>query len=597
MSKVRDSLADLENHLDRLRDQIQQLRKALQHWQTWDAEYENLKEVVTATSESCPTTVLLQIRDDFAGQVIGKAETEQVFGVPVSRSREQVLNLLDRRLDYVGRNVETLQKQLEVLENKYAAASVISYPGAKDEDDNPITDIIEELDEEDNVVSHQLKIPEDSWPLAHQALKDAGVRSLPTRPSSKQNGDTDATTPRDFTSLPTTHTKDISEKGEPVPQKQLTFPSETKSTDPSPSSILNNEHRVKAIVENAKQQESITSSEAIIPQDEDPEDAFLRQEMLAYGLSGAGEVGAIVAELQLDEGDSDYGSDQSMGDDDYEMDDTPTDDNEGDEIEEEDSYGRSTDRLVTNAYAKRMLELEKRLGIQSRFMLGSVQDEASPDSDDERVGRIMIQRDGLSSTGTPAEPTKSNLKQAGKAATRSTTKGVRFASTLDISHVDDSPSPVYPVETAKADPLSDVKEKTHRSKISIGGSSRPQSRFEKANAKTLSGGRAANGPPNAPPRFLDSQHWQETPTGPKGKTIADTLVEKPTTGNPRLIDDFDDPLAYQEVATENQRLRRKFIQREGGFLKEDESIIQPLDDDEGGRRHMSRFKAARLSKQ
>jgi unconventional prefoldin RPB5 interactor 1 len=61
--------------------------------------------------------------------------------------------------------------------------------------------------------------------------------------------------------------------------------------------------------------------------------------------------------------------------------------------------------------------------------------------------------------------------------------------------------------------------------------------------------------------------------------------------------DVDDSMLDSEVADEHQRMRRRFIQREGGFLKEDDSPVQQLDETEGGRERMSRFKAARLSRQ
>jgi unconventional prefoldin RPB5 interactor 1 len=89
---------------------------------------------------------------------------------------------------------------------------------------------------------------------------------------------------------------------------------------------------------------------------------------------------------------------------------------------------------------------------------------------------------------------------------------------------------------------------------------------------------------------------REVPTGPEGATIADKLVERETSSSVIAPDEFDDSMAHQEVADEHQRMRRKFIHREGGFLKEDESVIQPLDEADGGE-PLSRFKAARLSGQ
>ncbi|KAK5015784.1 hypothetical protein LTR16_012852, partial [Cryomyces antarcticus] len=70
--------------------------------------------------------------------------------------------------------------------------------------------------------------------------------------------------------------------------------------------------------------------------------------MLAYGLN---EVGAVVAELDLEEFSDDP-------EDDFDDEDTGDYDSS---VEEEDQYGRSTGKLVDEGYRKEMLELEKRL--------------------------------------------------------------------------------------------------------------------------------------------------------------------------------------------------------------------------------------------
>ncbi|KAK7223674.1 hypothetical protein V2G26_011677 [Clonostachys chloroleuca] len=111
-------------------------------------------------------------------------------------------------------------------------------------------------------------------------------------------------------------------------------------------------------------------------------------------------------------------------------------------------------------------------------------------------------------------------------------------------------------------------------------------------------GALPKGPLDVSPVFLD-QDRPTAPTGPEGKTIADQLVERETTpGVVPADDDLTDITLHQEIAAEHHRLRRKFIQREGGFLEEKESPTQPVDETEGGvGKRPSRFKAARLSKQ
>jgi unconventional prefoldin RPB5 interactor 1 len=47
--KVKDSFLDLERHRQLLEENIEKLRKLLRHWQTWEAEYEGLKEEILSS--------------------------------------------------------------------------------------------------------------------------------------------------------------------------------------------------------------------------------------------------------------------------------------------------------------------------------------------------------------------------------------------------------------------------------------------------------------------------------------------------------------------------------------------------------------------
>ena len=44
--KVRDSLADLERYRLQLEENINKLQASLRHWQTWEIEYEGMKEEI-----------------------------------------------------------------------------------------------------------------------------------------------------------------------------------------------------------------------------------------------------------------------------------------------------------------------------------------------------------------------------------------------------------------------------------------------------------------------------------------------------------------------------------------------------------------------
>ena len=46
MASVKDSLVDVERYRLQLEENIGKLRKSLQQWQTWEAEYEGLKEEI-----------------------------------------------------------------------------------------------------------------------------------------------------------------------------------------------------------------------------------------------------------------------------------------------------------------------------------------------------------------------------------------------------------------------------------------------------------------------------------------------------------------------------------------------------------------------
>ena len=99
----------------------------------------------------------------------------------------------------------------------------------------------------------------------------------------------------------------------------------------------------------SKPKEDLTSP--VIPLDESSEKAGLRREMVEHGLS---KVGAIVAELNIDEG---VDGETSEDEDDLRLIDVEEDKEE----DEEDRYGRSTRRVVDDRYARDMRALQKKL--------------------------------------------------------------------------------------------------------------------------------------------------------------------------------------------------------------------------------------------
>ncbi|KAM0466927.1 hypothetical protein ACHAPV_000437 [Trichoderma viride] len=600
MSDARDSLADLEKHRLRLEDNVIQLQKALQHWQTWDAEYEGLKEEVEAVTAVDEAKELQRVHGEFDGELLSRTEIDEIFGQPKLKTKEQIVNVLERRIDYVSKNIETLQKQLETAENKHAVATVISQPDATDEEGQPILDIVEELDDDDNVVSFRLNKPGETFGDVEALLKKAGISDDSS--SKAERKDTVSEKAEDQQKPSTTKEQILdsvapseppSTKSDYTPKKSVSFSEDTKSAkEPEQEPEISwRAKRVKEIMSSAKEQEDIGMQAAVIPKDESSEDAALRQQMLRYGMS---EVGAVVAELELEEGDSDED----------EVDEDFDDDFDEDEEDDEDQYGRYKGSVVTDKYRQRMLQLEQKLGIKSQSSLSQPKaDEAeSSDNDyDEGIGRILVKQEADASSPSAASkaavPMKSNLKekQIGDSESK---KGVRFASSLDIAPESEPSAPtVSDTKKDVADPLSDIVERSSSSKP-VQPPAQPAkraSRFKKANDNTDAASAVPKGPLDIRPKFMEEER-QQVPTGPEGTTIADTLVEREPAAAAIPPDEVNDTMTHQEVADEYQRMRKKFIQRDGGFLKPDESPIKPIRDEEN-EEPISRFKAARLSRQ
>ncbi|KAG6119497.1 hypothetical protein E4U13_007552 [Claviceps humidiphila] len=620
MSAATNSFIALEKHRMQLEENVEQLKKALQHWRTWDAEYEALKEEVEAIPDPCKPDDLCKIRAEFDGELLIAREIDGIFGWENSRSRDQIINVLQRRIDYVGKNVASLEKQLEAAENKYAAAMVISQPDAVDEYGQPITEILEELDDHDNVVSYRLNQPGKSLAQVQQTLEKAGVHTLSsdtsTSPKPEESGPVatqqadEAAAKSSLTPSPNRSTSAPTTTPTPSVKKSVSFSEDVQDPQPLPAKVSARAKRVDRIMKTAKEQEDINLQNAVIPEDEDEDDAELRRQMLQYSM---GQVGAVVAEIDLEEdisdnddsgvecgdNDVDEGDDNDDDDDDDEYDDD--DDYDDDEEEEEDKFGRFTGRVITDKYRRRLLELEQRLGVKSRFTEQAERDEATQSRDEPGgIGRITVNQgtDSMSSSSRPA-PTKSNLKESRDGDVEEK-KGVRFAEALDIApetEAEAESAPMHEREAPLVEPLSDIVERTTPTATSSAKPARKQSRFRAArdvNPVTESGV-IPKGPFDVPMHYVQ-QEQRTVPTGPEGSTIADKLVERDTPLSHSVIapDEFDDTMAQREVADEYHRMRRKFIQRDGGFLKEDERVIQPLDEADG-RETMSRFKAARLS--
>ncbi|KAL3427473.1 hypothetical protein PVAG01_00982 [Phlyctema vagabunda] len=583
---VKDSFLDLEKHRRLLEENIEKLRRTLRHWQTWEAEYEGLKEEILSTGPSPTRHQLEQLARAYEGDLVTKKEIEDIIGGQPPRNAEQVVNVLDRRMDYVQQNIKTVEKQLEAAEHKLAVATVISTPEVRNEEGLPLTEIIEDLDEDGNVIASRVSTPGNSKQQLLEVLHKAGVKDIPGSTPTKS-------------AIPYEGIEEQVKSPAPLPQstkKEVKFAEDTKPEINVPKSDAT--RKLEDIMAQAKELEATPSEPPIIPTDDSPEDAALRREMLQFGMS---EVGSVVAELELEDA-SDW------SDENYE-DATSTDD------DEEDSFGRSTKPVVDDELRKEMIKLEERLGLR---MMENVGQKADLDVVDEGIGRITIsgpdaavESDSISDSANKPQSALSKPEATGK----STKKSVRFSEELDVSPGPEAQQATKPKERTVA-PIGDIVERKGPAQIAA-PSAKKASRF-KASRGTTSGvvnGPFAiskmSGPPldlqpasapkafSAPIQFSPTENSaREVPTGPEGRTLAPKVVERDVISSASAAepDELDSNLLHQEVATEYHKMRNRMIQRQGGFLKEEESEIVPFTEEEGGPKKMSRFKAARLAK-
>ena len=582
---VKDSFLDLEKHRQLLEANIEKLKQSLRHWQTWEAEYEGLKEEILATEPTPNRTQLVALGRSYEGDLVTQKEIKDILG-PESRTAAQVVNLLDRRIDYVEQNVATAKKQMTAAVNKLAAATIISTPDVRNEEGLPMTEIVEELDEEGNVIASHTSTPGSARPQLLEVLKKAGVANIPDLqdPSTSDNSHT-ADPKHDNNTL-------ISQDLASTPlstKKSVHFAADVQTAD-SISEKSSMATKLDDIMKQAKQSDELNSGPPIIPTDESPEDAVLRREMLQYGMS---EVGSVVAELDIEDG-------SEWSEDDY----------DGASTDDEDQFGRTTGKVVDEELRDRMIELEQRLGV--RMMENVGQQHVEAEIVEEGIGRVTITKMAEPAQADKQTPTKDD------SATSSAKKSVRFSEDLDVS-----PAPLPPtmVDTSSAKewipaPVGDIIERTQVAEPVKSPLPKRSSRFKAMQTSTP---KVLNGPlmgtgsslpliplkPKQPKPFsqpimlpTENQEPATAPTGPEGKTLAATVVERdvPVDLSAAAPDELEPQLLHQEVATEYHRIRNRMIQKQGGFMKEEEGEIIPLTEEEGGPKRMSRFKAARLAR-
>lgn len=619
---TKDSFRDLEKYRQQLEDNIAKLRKSLRHWQTWDAEYDGLKEEILSVDPTPNRDELISIARKYEADLVKGKEIVEILGTTTQRTAEQVVNLLDRRLDYVQQNIKTIERQIETTEEKLAKATIISTPDVRNEEGLPVTEIIEELDDEGNVISSRLSTPGSVKPQLLEVLHKAGIIEPASKDESQvaedvEDNATRSKTPKSIESSPTqkepVETKPSSSATfQKTAQKNVKFADDSKTESAESEAIISPAaRRLQELMQSAKESEKISSEPAIIPTDESPGDAALRRDMLQYGMS---EVGSVVAEINLEDG-SDWESEEYA-------DGSDSDDDDDDE----DQFGKSSRPIVDDELRQRMIELEQKLGVRMMENVGKSADDYGMVQ--EGIGRISISGEDTRDAGkgilTTSDKGKLTNSKPVKTSTSddSSKKSVRFAEKLDISPAPDQPTSSSSKEWGKIAPVSDiierkapgqssvappVQKKTSRFKTSRASSSNSTNGVSPAasmatnpsHLKLFPATPATPKPFSQPIVFSPAvENPRSVPTGPANRTLAPNVIERDVQLNTDIAapDEFDPQLLHQEVATEYHRMRNKMIGKQGGFLKEEEGEIVPFTEEEGGPKKVSRFKAARLAK-
>lgn len=345
---------------------------------------------------------------------------------------------------------------------------------------------------------------------------------------------------------------------------------------------------------------------------ESEEDAEMRREMLKYNMA---EIGAVVAEINLDEDGDFYGYEDS---DDYDDD---------DEDEDEDEYGRTTYKVITPELQREMEELQRRVRERAEAARngGTIKED---DQQSKKKGVRFAQELDIAPVPTPVPrttappppppslppmpvpPSASNeedaipllldlmaMDEARKASMQQPTADKPETKKPSIFKNERTGAPVQektvptsalaptvlerpPSNSAPSTPLEPSRKKPGK-----------PSRFKAA--KLAAAASPASIYTNATPSTTEAEENDDD--GSRQPTMSNFIKERaPTADTAAPPDELDPSIHRREVASEFHRMRTKMIQQQGGFVEtEEEGAIVPLNED-GEKRKVSRFKAARL---
>lgn len=338
-----------------------------------------------------------------------------------------------------------------------------------------------------------------------------------------------------------------------IPSTQPNDHNETTTPKPDSSMLSASFGKGERVIE-LDDDDEVVGATPFIPDDESPEDARLRREMLQYNLN---EIGSVVAELDLDEDFSDDDDNDDI-DLDEELDDSEI-------SEDEDEHGRSLRKGVSKSYRQQMLELEERLMARMIENVGPEPDETSPFIDPEELRKLVIQKD-------EQMPSAKGKEAAAK-------KGVRFADDLDVSEAPKEKQ----AKQAPAPMADSVLERTPGATSSVSLEDKKPARVS---------------------RFKQAKGAQDSPPEPamadeNRPILSNSVVERPAASSsttvPTPADELDPEIQQRQLASEYYRMRNNMVRQQGGFKVTDEDRETPLMENRDGKvKKVSRFKAARL---
>ncbi|KAK5109999.1 hypothetical protein LTR62_006366 [Meristemomyces frigidus] len=168
-------LAGLEQQRQALEDSLQKLRQSLRHWQTFEAEYEGLKEEIESAETPVDADALSTIAKNYDGELVNEELVRELAGLDKgpARTAPQIVRDIERRQEYVQKNIETLQRRFFALESQL---ETFDFAATRDAETGlPLTEIEEELDDDDNVISTSVRQPEQMQSKLVESLRKAGL--------------------------------------------------------------------------------------------------------------------------------------------------------------------------------------------------------------------------------------------------------------------------------------------------------------------------------------------------------------------------------------------------------------------------------------